>query len=133
LEDFGLTAAVEWQLQSFQGRTGIRCYMQTPTGEPELEDLVASVLFQVFRELLDNIHRHAYASRIDVQIWLQADELLFQVKDNGRGITEQEVRASDSLGLINIQEQLSAIGAQAYFAGIPGKGTVVTIRLPRSG
>jgi signal transduction histidine kinase len=129
LDDFGLAAAVEWQLQNFQSRTGIRCHMQLPSGEPQLDAAVASVLFRVFRELLDNLYRHAYASRVEVRISRQAGELLFQVKDNGRGITEQEIKASDSLGLISMQEQLFAIGAQVHFAGTPGKGTVATIRL----
>jgi signal transduction histidine kinase len=130
LDDFGLAAAVEWQLHRFQARTGIRCHVQTPHGEPALDRTVSGVLFRVFKELLDNLHRHAYASRVDVQILMRGDELIFQVQDNGRGITEQEISARESLGLISIQEQLSIIGAKVYFSGIPGKGTIATIRLP---
>lgn len=130
LDDFGLAAAVEWQLQKFQARTGIRCHLQIPTGEPELDRLVCSVLFRVFKELLDNVQRHALASRVDVQILTSDDELIFRVKDNGRGITELEISARESLGLFSIQEQLSTIGATVYFAGAPAQGTITTIRLP---
>jgi signal transduction histidine kinase len=130
LDEFGLTAVVEWQLQKFQARTGIRYRVHTPAGEPELDRLASAVLFRVFKELLENLHRHAFASRVDVRILVSGSELIFEVKDNGRGIREAEVNARESLGLFTIREQLSAIGATVHFTGAPGQGTATIIRLP---
>jgi signal transduction histidine kinase len=130
LEEFGLAAVVEWQLQKFQARTGIRYRIQTPAGEPELDRHVSAVLFRVFKELLDNVHRHAFASRVDVSILASDAELIFEVKDNGRGIREAEVNARESLGLFTIREQVSAIGATVHFTAAPGQGTVTTICVP---
>jgi signal transduction histidine kinase len=130
LDDLGLVAAVEWQLHEFQTRTGIYYQIDDASDDPELDPAVSIMVFRIFRELLDNVYRHAQASRVEVEIYPDADQLIVQVKDNGRGLTRTEIESNHSLGLRNMQEEASLIGAQVTFHGIEKRGTIVTIRLP---
>jgi signal transduction histidine kinase len=68
LDDFGLAAAIEWQVEEFRNRVGIECRM-APTGfEPDLPKDQATALFRIFQETLTNIIRHAQASEVEVRL-----------------------------------------------------------------
>ena len=56
--------------------------------------------------------------------------LVFEVKDNGRGITLDEQLKPDSFGLIGMRERAQALGGSCEISGNPGEGTTVSVRLP---
>jgi two-component system sensor histidine kinase DegS len=51
------------------------------------------------------------------------------IKDNGRGITEEEKSRPESLGLLGMRERVSLIGGQIDITGVEREGTVVTVRV----
>ena len=53
-----------------------------------------------------------------------------QVQDNGRGITESEVKGSRSFGLLGIRERVLLRSGDFTIHGTPGRGTTVVIKLP---
>jgi len=55
---------------------------------------------------------------------------ILEVRDNGRGITEEERTGSRSLGLLGMRERAQLIGGTIDLAGLAGKGTVLTVRVP---
>jgi signal transduction histidine kinase len=130
LDDFGLAAAIEWQADAFRNRTGIDCRFLNDGYEPELTRDRATALFRLFQELLTNIIRHAEAREVIVRLEKQGGELLLQVSDDGRGITEDEIHSPHAFGLLGIRERLYPLGGQAVFKGRPGQGTRVSVRLP---
>jgi signal transduction histidine kinase len=87
LDDFGLAAALEWQIEEFGGRTGIACRMEKSGVEPDLPKDQATALFRIFQEILTNIMRHARADRVEVRLDERDGGLILEVRDNGRGIT----------------------------------------------
>jgi signal transduction histidine kinase len=130
LDDFGLAAAIEWQVEEFRKRVGIACRME-PTGfEPDLPKDQATALFRIFQETLTNIIRHARADDVVVRLAAGDGDLILQIQDNGRGITETEIDDPTSFGLIGIRERLYPWNGHVSFEGRPGRGTRVTIRLP---
>jgi signal transduction histidine kinase len=130
LDDFGLAAAIEWQVEEFRNRVGIACRME-PTGfEPVLPKDQATALFRIFQETLTNIIRHARADDVVVRLADGDGDLILQIQDNGRGITETEIDDPTSFGLIGIRERLYPWNGHVSFEGRPGRGTRVTIRLP---
>jgi signal transduction histidine kinase len=132
LDDFGLAAAIEWQVEEYSHRIGIDCRM-VPTGfEPELPKGQATALFRIFQEILTNIMRHAQAKNVEVKLAAGNGDLILQVRDDGRGITESEVNDPEAFGLLGIRERLYPFGGQVVFDGRPGLGTLVTVRLPIS-
>jgi signal transduction histidine kinase len=132
LDDFGLAAAIEWQVEEYSKRIGIECRME-PTGfEPDLPKGQATAIFRIFQEILTNIMRHAQAKEVVVKMEAGNGDLILQVRDDGRGITESEVNDPKAFGLLGIRERLYPFGGQVTFDGRPGLGTLVTVRLPIS-
>jgi signal transduction histidine kinase len=130
LDDFGLAAAIEWQIEEFSKRSGIDCRMEETGFEPELPKDQAAALFRIFQETLTNIMRHARADTVTVRLEGCKGDLLLEVHDNGRGITEEEINAPTAFGLLGMRERLYPWNGRVTFEGRPGRGTRVTIRLP---
>lgn len=61
---------------------------------------------------------------------LKDDILEIMVKDNGKGIIEEQLVDPNSFGILEIRERISSLGGEAIFKGIPNKGTIVKVRIP---
>jgi signal transduction histidine kinase len=130
LDDLGLAAAIEWQAQQFQARTGIICRVDALVDNDGVSQEQATAIFRIFQEALTNILRHAQATRVNVTIAEEEGAYVVEVQDNGRGITEEERTGSRSLGLLGIRERAQLIGGTIDLTGLAGKGTVLTVRVP---
>ena len=130
LDDLGLVAAVEWQAQEFQNRTGITCEFSANQPDLALPPEVGTAVFRICQETLTNVARHAHATRVELRLEAEAGALLLTVADNGRGITEQELVNQTSLGLLGMRERALLLGGQVTIAGRPGEGTTVMVRVP---
>lgn len=127
--DLGLAAALEWQAQEFQARTGIRCRLRLPDGGEVAPD-VSTTLFRIFQEALTNIARHAGATRAEVVLKKQPDGLVLLIRDNGRGFNPANSSSLKSLGLLGMRERAASLGGRVDISSAPGKGTRVTVRIP---
>jgi len=130
LDDLGLVVAIKWQAQQFQDRTGIIVHCDCPVGDVDLNQEQSTAVFRIFQETLRNILRHAQATRVDVTMVDEAGSLVLTIRDNGRGIKEGERSGPLSIGLLGMRERAHLIGAEIDIAGVEGKGTSVTLRLP---
>jgi signal transduction histidine kinase len=130
LDDLGLVAAIEWQLQEFQSRSGIECGLDMRVEEVALDPHRSTAIFRVFQETLTNVARHAEASRVDVRLEDEADYLTLCVRDNGRGISPRELAGVGSLGLLGMRERVRLLAGELSIDGAPGQGTTVLVRIP---
>jgi PAS domain S-box-containing protein len=130
LDDLGLVAAIEWQLQQFQSRTGLKCHWKSDLNEVELSRDRATVVFRIFQEILTNILRHSGATNLYVSISALNNHLEVEVKDDGRGITDSERVNPRSLGLLGMKERALLVGGEVNVSGAEGKGTTVLVRVP---
>ncbi|OGG46696.1 MAG: hypothetical protein A3F84_25180 [Candidatus Handelsmanbacteria bacterium RIFCSPLOWO2_12_FULL_64_10] len=128
LDDLGLTAAVEWQAQEFQGRTGIRCALAARPEEIPLDPARATAVFRIFQEILTNVARHADATRVEIFLRERDGHVTLEVTDDGRGITQDQISSSRSLGLIGMRERALAWNGEVEISG--GRGTRVMVRIP---
>ena len=127
--DMGLAAAVEWQVQEFQARTGIPCSLRLLTHEAFAPD-VSTALFRILQETLTNVARHAKATRAEVVLQKQRDRLVLWIRDNGRGFDQADPSLSKSLGLLGMRERAAILGGQVKISSAPGKGTTVAAWIP---
>lgn len=132
LDDLGLVAAVEWQLQEFQENTKIKTSLTVEPDGLELDNVRSTCIFRIIQEALTNIVRHAKAGRVAVVLRQEEDGVFLEVSDNGRGITEAEAASPTAIGLIGIRERALICGGQTVIRGAPGKGTVLQVRLPHN-
>jgi PAS domain S-box-containing protein len=130
LDELGLAAAIEWQAREFQRRMGIRCEVCLDPADASLDPELTTALFRIFQESLTNVARHAEATTVTASLNWQAHELVLMVKDNGKGITAEQVGDSRSLGLIGMRERVHPWGGDVSIRGERGNGTTVTVRLP---
>jgi PAS domain S-box-containing protein len=130
LDDLGLIAAVEWQLQQFQSRMDIQCHFETTLDKWDLAPDRATAVFRIFQEILTNVLRHAQATHVTVSIFKESDAVVLNVRDNGRGITEGEKSNPRSLGLLGMRERALLFGGEVVIMGTQGKGTTVTVIVP---
>lgn len=130
LDDLGLTAALEWQAQEFQSRTGIQCNVILPHEPLTLDPERSTAIFRIFQESLTNVARHAQATRVVARLEAKAHALILEVRDNGKGFNAQEPRARRSLGLVGMQERALLLNGELNVEGVPGVGTTMTLRIP---
>ena len=133
LDKLGLVAALHYENQRFQKRTGILCEVCLPETELNLSTEVSTALFRIFQECLTNIARHAHAMKAAAALKLEDGWVALRVADNGCGITEAEITSPESLGLLGMKERAALLGGEIVFHRGPEGGTIVTVRLPTSG
>lgn len=131
LDHLGLVAALEWQANEFQTRTGIKCDVHSDLHEPQLGQQIATAFFRIFQETLTNIIRHAGATQVTVHLKQSAGRIILEVKDNGRGISPEEISNPRSMGLLGMRERAALLAGEFKIAAAPnGKGTVATVSIP---
>jgi len=130
LDDLGLAAAIEWQAEEFQKLTGIRCKITIEPKEITLDRDRNTAIFRIFQETLTNVARHAKASAVNASLKQRDGQIELRVQDNGRGITEGQISNPKSFGLIGIRERVKIFGGNSLMKGSPGKGTIMTVKIP---
>jgi len=131
LDHLGLIAALEWQANEFQTRTGIKCDVRADLHEPALTADLATAFFRIFQETLTNVIRHAGATHVMVHLKEAAGRIILEVKDNGRGISPDDATNPRSMGLLGMKERAALLGGSFKIGITPGgKGTLVTVSIP---
>jgi signal transduction histidine kinase len=131
LDSAGLLAALEWQANEFEKQTGIQCRVHAAIPDTLWDEDLNTAFFRIFQETLTNIIRHAKATQVKVQLSEAGRDFMLEVKDNGRGISEAEIRNTTSIGLLGMRERAGLLGGTVTWRGQPGRGTTVTVRIPR--
>jgi len=130
LDDLGLAAAIEWQLDEFRERTGLACVFTSNLTNTVLDTDRATALFRIFQEALTNVARHAKATQVTVTLDEDPASLTLRIQDNGQGISEEEMRQAKSFGLLGMRERVYLLEGEIDIRGAPGQGTSVTVRIP---
>ncbi len=130
LDHLGIIAAIKWQSQEFHKRNRIKCSVHSELEYIELEKNKSTATFRIFQEILTNILRHADSSEVNVSILKEDNNFILQVRDNGKGINEDDINNLKSIGIIGMRERTEIIGGQFHILGEKDKGTLVTLKVP---
>lgn len=130
LDDLGLVAAVEWAAEDFEARTGTKCLLDLPS-EIVVDEERATAVFRIFQETLTNVARHANATQLQVRLAEVDGSLSLEVRDNGKGVNDEQLSAGGSLGILGMRERALLFGGEVRIYGIPGQGTTVFARIPQ--
>jgi signal transduction histidine kinase len=130
LDDLGLLAAIEWQAQEFERRSGVTCVVRTNAGDAKFDRALSTAIFRIFQEALTNVVRHAEAKHVDVSFDCSEGRVRLAVHDNGKGIDEEAVKSPSSLGLLGIRERVRRLNGTMTVGGEPGKGTLLAVEVP---
>jgi len=131
LDDLGLIAAIEWQAQQFQVRSGIEVHCMFTGDDVVLTSDQSTAVFRIFQEALTNVLRHAQASRVDVSVSNDDAAFVLRISDNGRGLPGGTAAyGRGSLGLLGMRERASLVGATVAVSAGAKRGTEVVVRVP---
>ena len=135
LDDLGLVPAVHSYLKEFAKRTGLRVHLTAFTAGriKELDSAGRTVLYRVAQEALNNVARHAQASRVEASILKVPHGLRLQIKDDGKSFAVERVlhaRKNQRLGLLGMRERVEMVGGQFTVESAPGHGTTIQAQIP---
>lgn len=131
LDHLGLKAAIEWQAQEFQTRSGIDCKLDPHMESIEMNDRDGeTAIFRILQEALTNIARHSGATKVEIFLNKKDHGITMEVRDNGRGISEADLTKSRSFGLLGMRERALFLGGDLEVKGNPGFGTSVKVQIP---
>ncbi|MFC8515876.1 sensor histidine kinase [Streptomyces sp. NPDC057257] len=121
----------------FSARTGLPATYHAPAGQavPQLPPAVARQLLTIAAEALENAHRHAEATRVEVTAAVRNSLLTITVHDDGHGLppgtTLEQLRRAGHFGLVGMVERAASVGARIRIGrGAHPRGTEVHLELP---
>jgi signal transduction histidine kinase len=130
LDELGLEAAIEWYVGELARRTGIACQVRSTLGGAVLDRRRSTALFRILQEALTNVARHAAATHVDVRLGTADGRVVLEVTDDGRGIPEDRIDDSGSLGILGMRERARALGGELDIHRNAGGGTAVVATVP---
>lgn len=132
ISTYGLTGAIETELQLLQKTGVVETSFEINGRAEKLNPQKELILFRIIQESLQNIIKHAKASKISVIAYYTEEELQLMVIDNGQGFDILGIDSSGS-GMKNIKSRCSSMQARFEIISNLGNGTKVIIRLPLKG
>ncbi|OGS83515.1 MAG: hypothetical protein A2061_06250 [Gallionellales bacterium GWA2_59_43] len=131
--DMGIVPAIRWLCDEFTTHTGTPCVLHADETEVQLDEALAMTVFRVVQEALTNASRYAEASKVDVAIKLDADNIAVTVNDNGKGFDSSARSKPASFGLLGMRERAIALGAVVNIDSAPQQGTRISFVVPNNG
>jgi two-component system sensor histidine kinase DegS len=133
LDDLGLIPTLKRYGQTFESKHHISTQLTTQ-GEMALPSYLEVAIFRSTQELMNNVARHAHATRVQVTLDLQGDPVIVTVEDDGSGFDVESVltavRQRGSSGLANLEKRIQMLRGKVQFQSSTGRGTKVRIELP---
>ncbi|MBD0259814.1 MAG: PAS domain S-box protein [Cytophagales bacterium] len=131
LEERGLAVAIEDFCRRFS-QTGIQlaCHCL----QDRLDKYLETAVYRISQELVNNIFRHAGATRARIEVFREGDWVVIEAQDNGQGMDADQALApagkGKGIGLKTIQDRVNLLEGKLTIEAAPGGGTLITISLP---
>lgn len=134
LDDLGLVAALRWEIDRFEQRTGQTVHFKASTGDIALRPELEITIYRIITEALTNAARHARASEIRVSLEVTNRRAEVIIEDNGVGFDAKSWLNSpakrQSLGLVSMRERAGLLGGRLNINSAPGQGTRIEGIIP---
>ena len=134
LYDMGLQVAVQSLTEEVKARNGISFSSSFSGSLKTLDQDMEVMIFQVVKELVQNIVKHSGARKASIRIVEEKDDVKVVVADDGLGFDVGSVGAvglDGGFGLFSIRERVKSYGGKIKIESEPGKGSEVTVMLPK--
>jgi signal transduction histidine kinase len=121
--------------ERFRNESGLGLDLIIDAAQLQLPDRICRDLFQIYRESLHNVKKHAHASHVVVKLWQNESQVVLVVDDNGEGFSFAGRFTGDELdrlrlGPISIKERARSIGGVLTVESTPGHGARLTVEIP---
>ena len=121
--------------ERFRNESTLALDLLIDSAELQLPDRICRDLFQIYRESLHNVKKHAHASHVVVKLWQNESQVVLVVDDNGEGFSFAGRFTGDELdrlrlGPISIKERARSVGGVLTVESTPGHGSRLTVEVP---
>jgi PAS domain S-box-containing protein len=137
LDEAGFSSAAGWFVDGFSQRSGIPVTLSIPPDFPRFSNVVELALFRTLQEGLTNIHRHSQSTSAEISLQVDAEHVVLEVRDHGRGIPRpvmaqlQNGETQTGVGLAGMRERVRELGG--LFEIQPNHpGTIIRVTLPQA-
>lgn len=111
-------------------KTSLEIDLYTEGLDEKPDSNIEAVLYRVIQECVNNVIKHAAASKLDISIIKEKDGISATIEDNGRGFNTADTENFDGIGLKNIRTRVEYLKGTVDFDSAPGRGTVVALFVP---
>ncbi len=136
LHQNGFKEILLWLAGQMESRYGLKVTVEADSSVEIVKESVKSLLFQMVRELLFNVTKHAGVSEAFIDVKFTGSRLMISVSDKGSGFDPSAVAAEGGgqggYGLLSIRERLSLLGGRLEITSSPGQGSCFVLNLPPS-
>jgi signal transduction histidine kinase len=135
LDEAGLLSALRWYATGFAERSGITVDLELPEQFERPPRDTETALFRIVQESLINIHRHAGSQTARIRLRRDAETLVLEIEDQGRGIPSVSLERITSreglvgVGIAGMSERIEQLGGRLEILSSDA-GTTVRVRLP---
>jgi signal transduction histidine kinase len=129
LETEGLVSALRARLAAVEGRSGLKTEVLVE-GERRLPIKLEEELYRIAQEGLNNVVKHAGATRVQIRLKYDAHAISLEMSDDGKGFEPEAVSQSGGFGLQGIQERVQQLGGILQIESALGSGTRLSVRIP---
>jgi signal transduction histidine kinase len=128
LEEQGLAGALEARLRAVEGRAGLASQFDCQ-GEGELPRQTEQELYRIAQEALNNVLKHAHASRVCVTLTMSPGLAALEIVDDGAGFDASRTN-NGGQGLAGMRERANRLGGTLSVESSPGAGTRIRVEVP---
>jgi signal transduction histidine kinase len=121
--------------ERFRNESGLGLDLLIDAGALQLPDRICRELFQIYREALHNVKKHAHATHVVIKLWQDEGQVVLAIDDNGEGFSFAGRFTGDELdrlrlGPISIKERTRSVGGVLTVESTPGHGARLTVEVP---
>lgn len=131
--DSTLSDTLQEYLTVWQEQSGVHAELDVSgMKDGALSDLAEVQLLRIVQEALANVRKHAEASRVQVVMTREAEDIMTTIADNGRGLASEErgSRGVPRFGMSTMRERAESLGGTFSISSELDGGTVVRVSLP---
>lgn len=125
----GLTSAVKDFVNKID-KNKIKVSLEVLGLNERLDQQVESVLYRVIQETVNNVIKHAQATKLAIQFLKDEDGIAITIEDDGKGFDTSSLNQNSGIGLKNMISRIAFLKGTIDFDSAPGKGTLVAIHIP---
>jgi signal transduction histidine kinase len=130
LDNLGLAPALDWQVNEFCNRAGLKCKLSLPTDDVKLDPHVSIALYRILQEALTNIVKYARAKHVHVELNASEDNVTLLIEDDGIGIPEGAQKNRLSHGITGMRQRVRALHGEFSIGRRPEGGTLIEVNIP---
>ncbi len=98
--------------------------------EDHFDDTIETILYRILQECVNNVLKHAKASRLDISVIRDDENISLTIEDNGSGFDLTDKQKYRGMGLKNLQNRVNFVKGKIEIDSHPGHGTLVSVYIP---